>query len=174
MDFHPFLDASLQIQIHAISALQALILGPCLLLARKGTKAHRIWGYIWVTNMALAIATSFFIHQTRMFGPFSVIHLLSIWGAITLVRAILAARAGDIRAHRGQIRGLYFGGVGVAAALAFLPGRVMNHMLFSEVDENLGFILIVAILLLLAIAILQGKRFARIWRNLLRPAKSPQ
>ena len=56
-----------------------------------------------------------------MFGPFSIIHLLSVWGTWSLYQAIRFARAGNIKAHRGTMRGLYFGGVIVAeATLSFL------------------------------------------------------
>ena len=145
IDFTPFFDAPLAIQIHATSALECLVIGVYLLIARKGGPAHKVIGYIWVTNMAVAIISSMFINELRMVGPFSFIHLLSIWGAYSLVRAIQFARARDFKAHRSTMRGLYFGGVVVAGVLSFMPGRVSNRMLFSSIGENTGFALVLGL-----------------------------
>lgn len=147
MSVTPFLDASLMIQIHAIAAMEVLVLGVYLLSARKGGKWHRILGYVWVVNMFVAATSSFFIHQTRLIGPFSPIHGLSAWALYSLYVAIGHARAGRIAAHRGNMRGLYLGGAVVAGVLAFMPGRVFNRMLFGA-HEDIGFMLVLGLALI--------------------------
>lgn len=141
----PFFDAPLMVQLHAISAIEALVLGAYVLHARKGGRLHRVLGYLFTANMAVAIATSWFITGLQMIGPFSPIHALSAYATVTLTRAILAARRGDIPAHRGEMRGLYYGGICTAGVLAFLPGRVMNRIFFAELGEEQGFMLVLAL-----------------------------
>ncbi len=146
----PFLNAPLHVQIHAISALQALVLGAYVLNVRKGDRWHRILGYIWVVSMALAIGTSWFISGIAMFGPFSPIHLLSAYATYALIQAVRSARRGDVKAHRGTMRGLYFGGLITAGVLSFLPGRIFNRLLFSGIGEDQGFLLVLGAVLIAA------------------------
>ncbi|MCB1517279.1 MAG: DUF2306 domain-containing protein [Hyphomicrobiaceae bacterium] len=162
MQLQPFLDAPLVIQLHAISATEALLLGAYVLWAKKGGRWHKILGYIWVTNMAIAITTSWFINELRMFGPFSVIHILSAWSTYVLIRSIIHARQRNFAAQMGLMRGLYFGGLGVAAVLAFAPGRVFNRMVFSGIGEDLGFGIVIS----LAIVSFVAYRFRRPLRKL--------
>ena len=66
-------------------------------------------------------------------GPlrFGLLHLfvpLTAWSVWTALRAI---RAGNIKAHQGAMRGLYFGGLVIAGLLTFLPGRIMYRMFFE-------------------------------------------
>lgn len=149
MTLQPFFDAPLAIQVHAISAIQALVIGAYVLSARgKGGRLHKVIGYVWATNMAIAIATSWFISELRIIGPFSPIHLLSAYATFALVAAIRHARRGNIAAHRGIMRGLYLGGVLTACVLAFLPGRTMNRIFFAELGEWTGFSVVLAIALI--------------------------
>jgi len=62
---------------HALAAFAAVIIGAVQLWMRKGGRAHRIMGYLWVTLMAIVALSSFFIHKIRLVGAFSPIHLLS-------------------------------------------------------------------------------------------------
>lgn len=146
MTTQPFLDAPWYIQMHAIAAIEVLILGIILLSLRKGGRLHRFLGYIWVFNMLLAAGTSFFIVSAmQMIGPYSFIHLLSVWAIYVVIRAVRQARQGDIIGHRASMRGLYLGGVVVASVLAFMPGRIFNRMLFEPIGENLGFGIVAAL-----------------------------
>jgi uncharacterized membrane protein len=45
----------------------------------KGTPRHRAVGYLWVALMLLVVIPSFWIHTIRQWGPWSWIHLLSIF-----------------------------------------------------------------------------------------------
>ena len=165
MDIQPFLDAPLAVQIHAVSALEALLLGPYLLYQRQRSRLHRVLGYIWVTNMALAILSSWFIHGIRIVGPFGPIHILSAFATVSLFQAVRHARNGNYEAHRGNMRGLFFGGLVAAGVLAFMPGRVMNRMLFPHALENEGFIVVATLAAVCTTAILLGGRLRRTGRN---------
>lgn len=151
-----FYDAPLAIQIHIISALVALGLGPVVLWRRKGDRLHRILGYVWVTEMAVTALSSFFIVEHPVIGPFSPIHLLSAWTLWVLWHGIAAARAGDIARHRGELRGLYLYGLGIAGSLTLLPGRRLNAALFGEA-EHLGLWAIGLIGLVIAVTMLRNR-----------------
>jgi len=135
----PLLDAPLEIQLHVVCAISAVILGPITLLRRSRDRWHKVLGYSWVVAMFLTAATSFAILDRPMIGPFSIIHGLSaltLWG---LWDGVAAARAKDIRRHQAEMRNLYFWAMGVAGLFTFLPGRRMNQVFFSA-NPEIGFV----------------------------------
>ena len=79
MSLAPLLDAAPAIPVHAFAAMSAFVLGLVQFAAPKGTLPHRTIGWIWVLLMAAVAASSFWIHQIRLVGPWSPIHLLSIF-----------------------------------------------------------------------------------------------
>jgi uncharacterized membrane protein len=131
MTLEPLLRAAPAIQIRAIAAMAAFVLGAIQLTAPKGTLPHRMLGWIWVTLMALVAAGSFFIHTIREFGPFSVIHLVSLFVLVLLPRAVLAARRGDVGAHRRAMISLYVGALVIAGGFTLYPGRIMHAVVFG-------------------------------------------
>ena len=131
MTFSPLLQAPLVIQFHAVVAMLALILGTLQLLLRKGTQRHKIVGYIWVSLMLAIAVSSFFIHQIRLVGPFSPIHLLSILTLVTVPSAVLAARRGNIRAHRRGMLILYWAALVGAGLFTLEPSRIIGQMIFG-------------------------------------------
>jgi len=130
----PFFDASLPIQIHLISAIESIIIGPFVLLRSRRDKWHKALGYIWVTNMFLAAASSLFIHENPMFGPFSPIHLLSVLTLWGLVETVRHAKNRNIVAHKQTVKTLYVAALGGAGVLAFLPGRILNVTFFRDAE----------------------------------------
>jgi uncharacterized membrane protein len=90
VSFAPLLDAAPQIPLHAFAAMAAFVLGLVQFAAPKGTLAHRTIGWIWVALMAAVAVSSFWIHQLRLVGPFSPIHLLSIFTLMVLPLAVWA------------------------------------------------------------------------------------
>ncbi len=84
MSLAPLLDAAPAIPLHAFAAMAAFLLGLVQFAAPKGTLPHRTIGWIWVALMAAVAASSFWIHQIRLVGPFSPIHLLSIFTLVML------------------------------------------------------------------------------------------
>lgn len=126
-----FLGAPALIQLHAVLAATAIILGGIQLAAPKGTPTHRLLGRVWVASMAIVALSSFFIHEIRMFGPFSAIHLLSVLTLITLWQAIRLVRKGDIVRHKKAMIRLYVLALLVTGAFTLLPGRLMYRVFFG-------------------------------------------
>lgn len=131
MTLDPIFNASLPIQIHVLTVIPAAVLGAWLLARRKGTPAHRLLGRLWMMLMVASSISSLFVHTIRMVGPFSPIHLLSIWVLISAFWAIAAIRAGNVRRHKQMVVGMYLGGIVGAGIFTILPGRIMNAVLFS-------------------------------------------
>ena len=131
MSVAPLLDASAVIQVHAFAAMAAFALGLVQFTAPKGTIPHRTIGWIWVILLAVIAASSFWIHEIRLVGPFSPIHLLSILVLFLLPIAVTAARRHDINRHRKTMTGIFVGGLIVAGLFTFVPGRIMHTVLFG-------------------------------------------
>jgi uncharacterized membrane protein len=131
MTLAPLLQASPAIQIHAFAAMTAFALGAVQLAAPKGTLPHRTLGWIWITLMFVVAASSFLIHELRLWGPWSPIHLLSIYTLIMLPLAVLAAHRHEVARHRGRMIGLFVGALVIAGLFTFWPGRIMYHVVFG-------------------------------------------
>ncbi|WP_037914774.1 DUF2306 domain-containing protein [Sulfitobacter sp. 20_GPM-1509m] len=127
----PLVQAGPTIFIHATLAIGALVLGIWQMLATKGTPQHRLIGRVWVGIMAIVALSSFWIHEFRLFGPFSPIHILSAITLVSLPFAVRAARQGNINKHRRMMRMLFFIGLLVPGAFTLLPGRVMHAVFFG-------------------------------------------
>jgi len=126
MSLAPLLNAAPVIQIHAFAAIGAFALGLVQLAAPKGTLPHRTIGWIWVALMAVIAVSSFWIHELRIVGPFSPIHLLSIFTLVMLPLAVMHARRHNVTQHRWAMIGIFTGALLVAGAFTFLPGRIMH------------------------------------------------
>ena len=118
------------IQLHLLAAVGAVLIGALLMLWRKGRTFHRAGGWIWVTLMALTAGSSFFIVGLNG-DKWSFIHLLSGWTAIVLPLAVWAAHRHNVQRHRAMMMGLFYGGLLIAGALNFIPGRLMWRMFFG-------------------------------------------
>ena len=132
MSLAPLLDAAPQIPIHAFAAMAAFVLGAVQLAAPKGTLPHRTLGWIWVGLMAVVAVSSLWIHEIRLVGPFSPIHLLSIWVPIMLVVAVVAARRHNVRRHKITMLWLFAGALVIAGLFTFMPGRIMHAVVFGS------------------------------------------
>ncbi len=119
---------------HLMLALGALVLGGVLLWGRKGDATHRRLGWAWVALMAGVAVTGGFIrdHFLPNIAGFTPIHLLVLFVAWQLPRAVRYARRGQIDAHRQAMRGLYRGGCLIAGALTLLPGRFLGSLLWRQ------------------------------------------
>ena len=116
---------------HALAAFAAVIIGALQLWMQKGGRVHRIMGYIWAALMAVVALSSFFIHELRIVGAFSPIHLLSIFTLWSLYMAIRAAKDRRMNAHRRWMQNLYVMALLITGAFTFLPGRTMHMILFG-------------------------------------------
>lgn len=131
LNFQPLLQASPIIQIHTYAAIVALLLGAFVLRAKKGSKTHRNTGKLWVILMVFVAVSSFWISGIRTFGPFSPIHLLSVFALWSVYQGIKFARAGQIKAHMRNMKTLYFYAIIGAGFFTFLPDRLMFRVFFG-------------------------------------------
>src|ERR1700688_3694741 len=132
MSVAPLLDAAPPIPVHAFAAMTAFALGVVQFAAPKGTLPHRTIGWIWVLLMATVAVSSFWIHQLRLFGPWSPIHLLSIFALLMLPLAVWRAHTHRVAEHRRIMTGLFCGALVVAGLFTLLPGRIMHSAIFGE------------------------------------------
>jgi len=131
MTLAPLLSASPAIQFHAFAAVTAFGLGVVQLAAPKGTLPHRTIGWIWVALMVVVSVSAFFIHQIRLWGPWSPIHLLAIFTLTLLPLAVWHAHRHKIHKHRNTMVVLFVGALVIAGAFTLLPGRIMHAVVLS-------------------------------------------
>ena len=132
MTLAPLLEAPGTIPLHAFAAMAAFVLGIVQFAAPKGTLPHRTIGWIWVTLMAVIAVSSFWIHELRIVGPFSPIHLLAIFTLVTLPLAVMHARRHNVDRHRRAMISIFAGALLIAGAFTFLPGRIMHAVAFGN------------------------------------------
>ena len=131
MSLAPLLDAAPAIPLHAFAAMTAFVLGVVQLAAPKGTLPHRTLGWIWVGVMMLVALSSFWIHQIRLIGPWSPIHLLSIFTLVTLPLGVWMAHRHRVADHRHIMILIFSGALVIAGAFTLVPGRIMHAVLFG-------------------------------------------
>jgi len=131
MSFAPLLDAAPAIPLHAFAAMTAFVLGLVQFAAPKGTLPHRTIGWIWVLLMAAVAVSSFWIHQIRLLGPWSPIHLLSIFTLAMLPLAVWRAHSHRVTDHRRIMTFIFAGALVVAGLFTLLPGRIMHTVVFG-------------------------------------------
>jgi uncharacterized membrane protein len=132
MTLAPLLEATPAIQIHAFAAMTAFALGLVQLAAPKGTLPHRTLGWIWVTLMLVVSVSAFFVHQIRLWGEWSPIHLLAIFTLIMLPIGVLAAHRHNVDRHRYTMMGLFVVALVIAGLFTLVPGRIMHAVAFGS------------------------------------------
>ena len=160
MDATPLMTSSPEIAIHAFSALFAMVLGTLVLFLDKGTPLHKALGRVWVGVMAVVALSSFLITEARMFGPYSIIHALSVLTLFSLVGGVLAARRKNILAHRATMISLYCFALLLTGAFTLLHGRRMKAVIFADGGTTAALVAALAAALI-GIALLTRRRSAR-------------
>jgi uncharacterized membrane protein len=131
MNLAPLLNAAPAIPLHAFAAMTAFVLGTVQLTAPKGTLPHRALGWIWVILMAIVAGSSFWIHQIRLVGPWSPIHLLSIFTLVMLPLGVWMAHRHRVADHRRIMILMFSGALVIAGLFTLLPGRIMHAVVFG-------------------------------------------
>jgi uncharacterized membrane protein len=132
MTLAPLVSAPAIIQFHAAFAFAAIGLGVVQFLAPKGTLPHRAIGWTWAALMILIAGTSFFIHTIRTWGPWSPIHLLSLFTLAVVPLAVMRARRHDIPRHRQAMIWIFTLALVVTGFFTLAPGRIMNKVVFGS------------------------------------------
>lgn len=119
--------------LHLATILPAFVIGTYLLLRRKGTSLHKALGRIYLSLMLATGAVTLFMPAQvgpSLFGHFGFIHIFSILVFYSVPAAYFAARRGDLNTHRGNMVGLYVGGILIAGSFALMPGRLLHDWIF--------------------------------------------
>lgn len=127
--------------MHLAIVLPAFVIGTFLLSWRKGSPLHKMLGRIYLLLMiATGLLTLLIPAQVgpSFLGHFGFIHSFSLLTLYSVPAAYFAARRGDIKAHRANMIGLYVGGILIAGAFAFAPGRLLNDWLFGPTVHAIG------------------------------------
>jgi uncharacterized membrane protein len=132
MNLAPLLDASPAIKLHAFAAMTAFALGVVQLSAPKGTIPHRTIGWIWVALMLAVSISAFWIHQLRIWGPWSPIHFLAIFTLVMVPLGVWYAHRHAVERHRWTMIGIFVGALVVAGIFTFVPGRIMYAVAFGQ------------------------------------------
>jgi uncharacterized membrane protein len=75
--------------VHLVSALGALIFGTIVLVRKKGSLAHKRWGYLYSISMAIMLLTSFMIYD--LFRGWGLFHYFSVVSSLTLIGGFVPA-----------------------------------------------------------------------------------
>ena len=132
MSVAPLLDAAPQIPLHAFAAMAAFALGIVQFWRPKGTSAHRAIGWLWAGLMLVISVSAFFIHELRLWGSWSPIHLLAILTLVTLPIGVLHARRHRIGQHRIYMISIFCGALLIAGLFTFVPGRIMHAVIVGN------------------------------------------
>lgn len=125
MTLTPLFAAGPIITIHALLALALVPLTVAIFTIRRGSKAHKTLGWLWIAGMGGVALSSFGISTIKLIGPFSPIHLLSIFTLASLAYAVVSIRSGQVRHHRLAMIYLVWGALAGAGAFTLLPNRIM-------------------------------------------------
>jgi uncharacterized membrane protein len=79
----------------------------------------------------LVAASSLFIHTIRTWGPWSPIHLLSLFTLTVVPLAVLSARRHNVTAHRSAMLWIFTLALVVTGLFTLAPGRIMNKVVFG-------------------------------------------
>jgi uncharacterized membrane protein len=123
------------VQIHVATVLPAFLLGTWQIFASmKGAHPHRVAGYIYLALMTVTSLTALFIHEVMPDAPFgfSPIHLLIPVTLLGIFGAIYGARTHRVTLHKYAMIGTYVGGILVAGAFTFVPGRILHAVFFDS------------------------------------------
>ena len=115
--------------LHMTCAFSALGIGTALMIGVKGTQMHRTLGYAWSAFMLVTAISSFWIRGNH--GALSFIHFLSGWTTIAVPLGIAFIRRKQVRRHARMMTSVFVGGLLIAGALTFLPGRLMFSLFFG-------------------------------------------
>jgi len=120
----------LAILSHLATIVVALAVTPVMLLAPKGTRPHRMVGYVWCSAMALTALISFSIKVLNP-GHFSPIHLIALFTLAQIPLIIWSARTHRVKRHRRAVRMTVLGALLIAGAFTFPFNRLLGRWLFG-------------------------------------------
>ena len=119
------------VKLHLLTVVPAFVIGTWMIfLSTKGSWLHRRLGAVYMALMLITAGAAFFVRGTNG-TSLSWIHLFIPLTLVSVASAIWAVRHGNIAAHRNAMIGLYVGGLLIAGAFTFTPGRLMHRIFFG-------------------------------------------
>ncbi len=129
--------------IHLVTALIAMVTGAMVLVSKKGTRKHRLIGYVYFVAMVLMNLSAFALYN--LFGSWGIFHWAAVVSLLTViggVRVAIRRKPGWLYPHLAwmywSVIGLYaaffseaftripstpfFGMVGIATAATMIIG----------------------------------------------------
>jgi len=82
--------------------------------------------------MVSVAVSSFWIHQIRLMGPWSPIHLSSIFALVTLPLGLRMAHRHRVTDHRRIMMLIFSGALVIAGLVTLVPGRFMHTAAFGH------------------------------------------
>ena len=119
---------------HLATVVPAFLIGTYLLINHKGSPMHKRLGKVYMLLMLFTALITLFMSAEvgpTLFNHFGLIHLFAVLVLISVPSAYIAAKKGNIKRHRGNMIGLYIGGLIIAGSFAFMPGRLLYSWLFG-------------------------------------------
>jgi uncharacterized membrane protein len=126
------------IAVHMTAALGALVIGPVVLWARRGStqrpRLHRALGYAWVTLIVMTALSAIFIRDFRLpnIAGYTPVHLLVPATFIGLGLAFWNLARRDIRGHRVAMQATYVSACLVAGGFTLLPNRYLGQLVWGQ------------------------------------------
>jgi len=120
--------------LHLGTVFPAFLIVTFLLINRKGTSKHKLLGKFYMTLILITATITLFMSAEVgpvLFGHFGFIHLFTVLVLYSVPSAYFAVRRGNINKHRGNMIGLYTGGLLIAGAFTFSPGRLLHGWFFG-------------------------------------------
>lgn len=120
--------------VHLGTIFPAFLIATYLMVKRKGTPVHKRLGKIYMLLMLISALVSLFMSAQvgpTVLGHFGFIHLLSFLVLYSVPAAYFAARQGNVKTHSIHMVGLYVGGLLIAGAFTFMPGRLLHGWFFA-------------------------------------------
>ena len=160
---------TLLIIIHAVTASLSLLLGAFQLIRpKKGDRFHRMVGRTWVVCMYAVCVSSFFIQGVN--EGFSWLHGLSLFTVLTVSLGLYAAIKGNIKAHKANMIGSYFGAVAAFVGVIAVPTRRIPQLALHQTP--LFFLFVGLIIASAALFVCSLYFFAKYRTKVLRERKS--
>jgi uncharacterized membrane protein len=125
------------IATHLSLALAAVAIGPLALWSRLGTtrpRLHRGMGYAWVTCMAGAAFSAFFIRDYELpnWSGYTPIHLLVPVTFYCLFKGLKAIARGQVRLHRFTMQWTYISACVITGFFTLLPQRYLGQLIWGQ------------------------------------------
>ena len=117
------------VTLHVVTVLPCVPLGMYLLLAKKGTPRHKQLGKLWVALMVITATSTLFIRPNMEMSWIHIFVPVTYRAAWSIVAS---ARRHDMKKHKSEILGLFFGALMIPGVWAFLGEyRLMGVMLYG-------------------------------------------